>query len=483
MEESLFNNGMLMMFIMGICGPIIAKLVMETGTGGKEFIIWIVNWIKRFFGPQVNSVTIEYDETIGKYAVTNKSTETNQNFELINSVLFVISKADIPAQDLKCRLCTGSQNDTPVLRLLGQGQGPEKPKPDPVIQKIPVSKVTYQGFQVQYNKEENSEKGKSNLKRKISLIIKSKKSSNDIYAFIQDCYKQYQLSINEDATAVYEYHQIPNKVHLAFMRYKLNSTVTFDSLFFPTKSRVLSLVKKLEDGRIDKLAFCLHGSPGCGKTSFVKALANLTGKHIMTVKMSYMKNDIEVKDIFNNPSVPQISTDMQTVSTWRQVPINQRIYLLEDLDAETDVCHQRKPLEQGKDEMLPVPPPVLTTDTIDKYEMAMRRLNKKKITLSGILNALDGVVEVKGAIIVITTNHRDKLDSALLRYGRITMDIQMKKMLASDAHQLIRKYYPKYALSFPIKDYSITPATLDAFCKQSDSLGELKVLIRDACDT
>ena len=481
MDESFLSNGMLMMLLMSILTPIIAKIVMESGSGGKGVIIWLYEWVKRTFGPKINSIVIEYEETTGKM-MTTKSTDTNQNFELINSVLLVITKANIPVKDLKCRLYTGPQDDTRVLiRLnLGSENPEEEHKPKPVIQKIPTSKFSYHGFDIEYNTNENSDKEKRYVKRVNTLTIKSKKSSADIYAFVQDCYKQYQTGLNEDTTAVYEYHQIPNKVHVAFMRYRLNSTVTFDSLFFPGKSRVLSLVKKLEDGRINKLAFCLHGAPGCGKTSIVKALANLTGKHIMTVKMSYMKNDIEVKDIFNNPSVPQISSNMQTVSAWRQVPINKRIYLLEDLDAESDVCHQRKTAKEEEDESKQTPPTVIpiVNDMVDKYEIAMRRLNKKKITLSGILNALDGVIEVKGAIIIITTNHRDKLDSALLRYGRITMDIQMREMLATDAHNLIHKYYPKYTSKFPIRDYTITPATLDAFCQQSDNLDELRHLLK-----
>lgn len=46
------------------------------------------------------------------------------------------------------------------------------------------------------------------------------------------------------------------------------------------------------------------------------------------------------------------------------------------------------------------------------------------ITLSGLLNCLDGITSREGCIIVMTTNRRDTLDTALVRPGRIDMEIE-----------------------------------------------------------
>ena len=446
MDPMMINN-MMMMLCMGAFQPLIIGVSNGIFINLKEFILFIWKFLTRKFGPKINTITIEHNENTQQilFGSAHKTTFYS-NIELIFSVFFVISKSEIKVDNLKCIIGTNGN-----------------------IHKIPTSKFKYLDFDIYYHLQEKEDKdGKTSIKS--YLEISSKKSVDDIYNFVKKCHAEYKDSLSADLN-IYEYIQIPNKKHTAFMRYKFESNTTFDSLFFPTKNKILSLVKKLESGKLDKLAFCLHGQPGCGRTSLVKALSNLTGKHIITVKMSYMRNDIEVKDIFNNSEIPHVSPDMETVSLYRNVPINKRIYLLEDLDAETDICHKR---ETAKD--------VQNKPKIkDKYELAMKRLNKKKITLSGILNALDGVIEVKGSIIVITTNHRDKLDPALLRYGRITMDIEMKAMLSEDAHQLISKYYPKYKSNFTIHDYTITPATLDAFCKQSDSLSELQELIQGVC--
>ena len=438
-------SNILACIVMSTLVPLTTKMVGETTGVLRDILTAIWKWLYRKFGPKINTVLIEFDKTTTKSKFITTS-ENSQNNLLIDAVLYVISKQKTPIPEFKCRI-------DPMLT--------SRP-----IHKIPTSTFKYLDYEISYDREENASKDAAIVKSKTVLKITSRKSSDDIYAFVKDCYKQYISSQTEDKDLRYEYMQVPCKTGVSFLRYRLNSLTTFDSLFFPTKKRVLGLVKKLESGGIDKLAFCLHGEAGCGKTSFVKALANLTGKHIVTVKMSYMKNDLDVKNIFNNPNLLQ--EGFGGAQHIREVPIGQRIYLLEDLDAETDVCHKRKTEVESEP----------TPKVKDKYEMAMKMLNKKKVTLSGILNALDGVVEVKGAIIVITTNHREKLDPALLRYGRITMDIEMQRMLASDAHQVIKKYYGKYSATFPIRDYTITPATLDAFCKQSDSLSELSELLR-----
>lgn len=54
--------------------------------------------------------------------------------------------------------------------------------------------------------------------------------------------------------------------------------------------------------------------------------------------------------------------------------------------------------------------------------------NNGKLSLSGLLNILDGVASSEGRIVIMTTNHVEKLDKALIRPGRV--DMQMKFALA-----------------------------------------------------
>jgi hypothetical protein len=83
------------------------------------------------------------------------------------------------------------------------------------------------------------------------------------------------------------------------------------------------------------------------------------------------------------------------------IPLDQRIYVLEDVDCQSDLVLQRN------------------------ESTASPTLNKSgegdvhKIDLSFLLNLLDGVLEMPGRIVIMTSNFPDLLDTALVRPGRI----------------------------------------------------------------
>ncbi|XLU65805.1 hypothetical protein S245_025014, partial [Arachis hypogaea] len=64
------------------------------------------------------------------------------------------------------------------------------------------------------------------------------------------------------------------------------------------------------------------------------------------------------------------------------------------------------------------------------------------VTLSGLLNAIDGLWSCCGEerIMVFTTNHKEKLDPALLRPGRMDMHIHLSYCTFSAFKQLAFNY-------------------------------------------
>lgn len=78
--------------------------------------------------------------------------------------------------------------------------------------------------------------------------------------------------------------------------------------------------------------------------------------------------------------------------------------------------------------------------------------NKKKkemdkLDLSGLLNVLDGIVDTPGRIVIMTTNHPEKLDKALIRPGRIDKPIYLGFMNCHQAGLMIEHYYPPHTLT------------------------------------
>lgn len=65
------------------------------------------------------------------------------------------------------------------------------------------------------------------------------------------------------------------------------------------------------------------------------------------------------------------------------------------------------------------------------------------MTLSLLLNILDGAISRHGLITVLTTNHTDRIDSALKRPGRIDYTIDFKYAVPEQIRQMWKVYYPQ----------------------------------------
>jgi len=142
-----------------------------------------------------------------------------------------------------------------------------------------------------------------------------------------------------------------------------------------------------------KRAFLFHGAPGAGKTSLIQALAG-----------RYQRNVC-----YLSPTHPDM-TDDNLKSAVQMVPSNS-ILVLEDIDA----------LFGSKRE---------------------KKVDKSPLTFSGLLNAIDGVGGATGQIFILTTNHREKLDPALIRNGRVDVHVPFFNADAEQMAMLFRQFYP-----------------------------------------
>eukprot|EP01052_Picozoa_sp_SAG31_P007685 SAG31_NODE_370_length_16651_cov_3.511056_12_plen_164_part_00 len=118
--------------------------------------------------------------------------------------------------------------------------------------------------------------------------------------------------------------------------------------------------------------------------------------------------------------------------------------------------------------------------------------NSDKLNLSGILNVLDGVVDCPGRILVMTSNHPEMLDPALVRPGRVNLKLYLGYIQFPEAIQMIALYFSIDAMDAKHKDEVqqiwasaergkgrfYTPAQLEQLCAECDSIAELLAALR-----
>jgi hypothetical protein len=131
---------------------------------------------------------------------------------------------------------------------------------------------------------------------------------------------------------------------VCYKRYRLSDEKTFGSLFFRQKESVLKLLNHFQaktgkyqiQGYPHKLGLLLHGAPGSGKSSLIKALAQYTGRSIINVPLSRVSTNTELMSIF---------FDHRKYVEGESVPIKLSfkdvIFVMEDVDAASKVVKRR----------------------------------------------------------------------------------------------------------------------------------------------
>jgi chaperone BCS1 len=85
---------------------------------------------------------------------------------------------------------------------------------------------------------------------------------------------------------------------------------------------------------------------------------------------------------------------------------------------------------------------LVAIEDIDTVFHGREREAENKLTLSGLLNAIDGPLATDGRVLLMTTNHPEHLDPALIRPGRVDRQLELKNADAYQARQLFERFFP-----------------------------------------
>ena len=105
-----------------------------------------------------------------------------------------------------------------------------------------------------------------------------------------------------------------------------------------------------------------------------------------------------------------------------------------------------------------------------------------KLNLAALLNVLDGVVDTPDRIVIMTSNHPEKLDPALVRPGRINRKLFLGNVKLAQAAAMVRHYFTSGAplpvavearLSAAFVDDVLSPAQVESMCAEHEDMDEM----------
>ena len=312
----------------------------------------------------------------------------------------------------------------------------------------------------------NSENNEDGEKKKYKSINKIEKIKIELYSyyvnvqtikqFVDDLTQKYNTAVQTMRdNKRYIYKQVNTKWEDSpcemWSEVLFNSTRSFNNLFFEGKEEIKTKIDFFlqnkewfyEMGIPYSLGIGLHGPPGTGKTSFIKALANYTDRHIVVISLKTIKTKKQLDTIFFED---RYNSDNKKGS----ITFNKKIIVFEDIDCIGDIVMDRdkKKQKEQREQMVNKSRNVeeLLATLVDGEDKPQKQLGclqfpvEDPITLDDILNLWDGLQETPGRILIITSNKYHDLDKALIRPGRIDITLELSYV----SRPIIREMYKHF---------------------------------------
>jgi hypothetical protein len=349
---------------------------------------------------------------------------------------------------------------------------------------------------------------------------------NELRKFINNIVAQYQRNLTNKLgnNLFYFSHALLRNSGKISDYSRLPPQLTFNIKQFITNRKfhnVLGMQSKLIQKRVEffrnnkrwyddkgvpyTLGLLLCGPPGGGKTSTIKCIANELQRHIITINFNNDLTKTQLENLFFNETITVVMGNNTQTFT---IPVDKRLYVIEDVDCDNnDIVLDRNKAEKEKEkkkqeqmemetqmemEKLKQMEATLSPlqDTRFQYTMTGQQplhnmllpapknqtvaepviespVDPEKLTLSHLLNVLDGVLETPGRVLIMTSNYPGKLDKALIRPGRIDLITEFERCNHATMQEFIEVFYDVKLTETEIEglkrntvEYVLTPAEM-----------------------
>ncbi len=398
------------------------------------FLIWrLLSYTVHLYKKYTGTITTMIPKTATVKYITDDR-EINTLFEPIN--WYIGTQTDVKKEPTVSLQTTKNNND--ITQQIPKQRSAEISFLDHKIKYI----VTTELISIYADKEHKRE----NTIITMTTETPSNRSLDIFQQFSEMCQKKHQ-----ENKVKKEWKQ------LIYRNENVNGTATWKSQPSKTSRKLQTVV--LKDGQMDDIIndineyvekeswylsrdvpytrrYMFHGVPGSGKSSLIKALACHLKRNIHYLILSEVKSDAELFKLFE------------------QINFAETVLIIEDIDCATKMVHARTPL-----------PDVTGQINIEgQYKDENSDKNQKQdqgpvpegttLTLSGILNAIDGgMIQNHGQIMIVTTNNPGVLDEALIRPGRIDRKFHFGNCDKSQIVGLFYNFFERYPVNYDKVDF------------------------------
>lgn len=174
--------------------------------------------------------------------------------------------------------------------------------------------------------------------------------------------------------------------------------------------------------------YLLYGPPGTGKSSTIHAIATKTNSSVYYVVLSEITSDAELFKLFQ--SIEKNS-----------------VVVFEDIDCATNIIKNRATADVEAELLEKQAELEEQLERLSEGKRVTRDQNAKKntLTLASFLKVLDGDFGISdGHIIIMTTNHIEKIDPAIIRAGRIDRKVEYGYCDTVQIRNLFRSIFGDY---------------------------------------